>query len=53
MSHHIETGVSNGKTLAFTEACIYPDGAKVFCATILEIEGGKIVRQTAVQAWDA
>lgn len=53
MSHHIETGVSNGKALAFTQACTYPDGARVFCAAMLEMEDGKIVRQTAVQAWDA
>jgi ketosteroid isomerase-like protein len=53
MSHHIETGVASGQTLAFTQACTYPDGAKVFCAAMLEISGGKIVRQTAVQAWDA
>ena len=53
MSHLVEAGVSNGRELAFTEACTYPDGAKVFCAAMLEIEDGKIVRQTAVQAWDA
>jgi ketosteroid isomerase-like protein len=53
MSHHIESGVANGQTLAFTQACTYPDGTKVFCAAMLEISDGKIVRQTAVQAWDA
>ena len=53
MSHHIESGISNGQALAFTEVCTYPEGAKVFCAAMLEIEDGKIVRQTAVQAWDA
>ena len=52
MTHHIEAGVSNGQELAFTQACTYPDGAKVFCAAMLEIRNGKIVRQTAVQAWD-
>src|SRR3984957_17977137 len=35
---------------AFTQACTYPDGTKVSCAAMLDIEGGKIVRQTAVQA---
>lgn len=53
MTHHIEAGVSNGQELAFTQACTYPDGAKVFCAAMLEINNGKIVRQTAVQAWDS
>jgi ketosteroid isomerase-like protein len=52
MTHRIEAGVGNGHELAFTQACTYPDGAKVFCAAILEIRDGKIVRQTAVQAWD-
>jgi hypothetical protein len=52
MTHHIEAGVSNGKELAFTQACAYPDGTKVFCAAMLELDAGKIVRQTAVQVWD-
>jgi ketosteroid isomerase-like protein len=52
MTHQVEAGVSNGQELAFTQACTYPDGAKVFCAAMLEIKNGKIVRQTAVQAWD-
>jgi ketosteroid isomerase-like protein len=53
MTHHIEAGISNGQQLAFTQACTYPDGAKVFCAAMLETRDGKIVRQTAVQAWDS
>jgi ketosteroid isomerase-like protein len=53
MSHHIEAGLANGQALAFTQACTYPDGTKVFCAAMLDIKDGKIVRQTAVQAWDA
>ena len=52
MSHQIESSVSNGDTLAFTQLCIYPDGAKVFCSAMVEIKDGKIARQTAVQAWD-
>jgi ketosteroid isomerase-like protein len=52
MTHRIESGVANGNTLAFTQACSYSDGTKVFCAATLELLGGKIVRQTAVQAWD-
>ena len=46
----ILAGVRN---LAFAQACAYPDGTKVFCVAMLELQGGKIVRQTAVQAWDA
>jgi len=52
MTHHVESGLTDGKELAFTQACTYPDGTKVFCSAMLELEGGKIVRQTAVQAWD-
>src|SRR5665213_3812141 len=51
MSHHIESSVTNGQTLAFTQACTYPDGTKVLCAAMLDIKDGKIVRQTAIQAW--
>lgn len=52
MTHRVEAGVSDGKDLAFTQACAYPDGAKVFCAAMLALKNGKIVRQTAVQVWD-
>ena len=53
MTHRVESGVAEGDALAFTQACTYPDGTRVFCAAMLEIADGKIVRQTAVQAWDA
>ncbi len=53
MSHHIDSAVASGESLAFTQTCTYPDGAKVFCAAMLEIKDGKIVRQTVVQAWDS
>ncbi len=53
MTHRIESAIAEGKHLAFTQACAYPDGTKVFCSAMLELADGKIVRQTAVQAWDA
>lgn len=52
MSHRIEAGVTDGKELAFSQACTYPDGARVFCAAMLELKNGKIMRQTCVQVWD-
>jgi hypothetical protein len=52
MTHRIESGVTDGKQLAYTQVCTYPEGGKVFCATMLDLKDGKIVRQTAVQAWD-
>ena len=52
MTHKIETSIAEGNRLAFTQACAYPDGAKVFCVAVLELKGGEIARQTVVQAWD-
>lgn len=53
MSHRVDSAVTNGEALSFTQTCTYPDGAKVFCAATLETKEGKIVRQTMVQAWDS
>jgi hypothetical protein len=52
MTHMVETTVSEGNSLAFTQSCAYPDGAKVFCLAILRLADGKIAEQTIVQAWD-
>jgi ketosteroid isomerase-like protein len=52
MTHKIENGVATGNRLAFTQSCAYPDGGKVFCSAMIELKGGKIARQTVVQAWD-
>jgi ketosteroid isomerase-like protein len=52
MTHHVETSIADGDRIAFTQACAYPDGVKVLCMTICDLEGGKIARQTVVQAWD-
>jgi ketosteroid isomerase-like protein len=53
MTHRVDAALSNGEALSFTQMCTYPDGAKVYCAATLEAKGGKIVRQTSVQAWDS
>jgi hypothetical protein len=37
---------------AYTQACRYPDGTQVLCATVLELDAGLISRQTVVQVWD-
>ncbi|WP_246675460.1 MULTISPECIES: nuclear transport factor 2 family protein [unclassified Mesorhizobium] len=52
MTHKVDTTIADGDNLAFTQACAYPDGTKVFCAAMLELKGGRIARQTVVQAWD-
>ena len=53
MTHRVDFGIAEGDRVAFTQTCTYPDGNRVVCAATLELLGGKIVRQTAVQAWDA
>jgi len=53
MSHKLESGVAEGSRLAFTQSCAAPDGARVFCSAMIELDGGRIARQTIVQAWDA
>ena len=52
MTHAVETSVAEGSRLAFTQACAYPEGGKVFCVAMLELKDGKIAQQTAVQVWD-
>ncbi|HEX5851700.1 MAG TPA: nuclear transport factor 2 family protein [Solirubrobacteraceae bacterium] len=52
MTHRVGHTVSDETGVAFTEACRYPDGTNVLCATVLEIEDGLITRQVGVQAWD-
>lgn len=52
MSHEVAFSVAEGDQLAFSQACAYPDGAKVFCLAMVELKDGKIARQTLVQAWD-
>jgi len=48
----LDVPVQEGDRLAFTQNCMYPDGARVFCAAFIEFGGRQIVRQTIVQAWD-
>ena len=52
MTHRVETSIADGSRLAFSQACAYPDGMKVLCLALCELKGGKIARQTVVQAWD-
>ena len=52
MTHKVDVSLAEGNRLAFTQACTYPDGAKVFCAAMIELAGGRIAQQTVVQAWD-
>lgn len=52
MTHKLLSGIADKKCIAFTQSCAYPDGTKVFCSAMIDLKGGKITRQTVVQAWD-
>ena len=52
MAHTVEHVVAGGDTVAYSEACRYPDGTRVQCIAFLDLVNGKIVRQRGVQAWD-
>lgn len=52
MTHRVVQSVGDEHGGAFTEACRYRDGTNVLCATVFELDGGAISRQTVVQAWD-
>ena len=52
ITHKVDAGRSEGDRLAFTQDCTYPDGARVFCIAVVELNDGLIGRQTVVQAWD-
>ena len=44
--------VEGDRSVAHTIRCLYPDGTRVVCMTIAELDDGLIARQTIVQAWD-
>lgn len=52
MTHRVNVGILQDNQVAFTQTCTYPDGKRVFAASTLELAGGRIVRQTQIQAWD-
>ena len=52
MAHSVRHRVKDETGAAYTEACRYPDGTNVLCATVIELDGGQIQDQTVVQVWD-
>jgi hypothetical protein len=52
MTHSVTHRVLDETGAAYTQACCYPDGTNVLCATVIELDGGVISGQTAVQVWD-
>ncbi|MBV9194343.1 MAG: nuclear transport factor 2 family protein [Solirubrobacterales bacterium] len=52
MSHTVEHEVLDDTGAAYTQACRYPDGTNVLCATVLVLDSGQISDQTVIQVWD-
>jgi SnoaL-like domain len=52
MTHEVGHTVSDAAGAAYTQACRYPDGTRVLCATVIELEEGQVARQSVIQVWD-
>ena len=52
MTHSVRHRVVDPTGAAYTQACRYPDGTNVLCATVIELDGGVIAGQTVIQVWD-
>jgi hypothetical protein len=52
MSHSVQHRVLDESGAAYTQACRYPDGTNVVCATVIELDGGVISGQTVLEVWD-
>lgn len=52
MTHTVKHCVKDQTGAAYTQACRYPDGTNVLCATVIELDNGSIADQTVVQVWD-
>jgi hypothetical protein len=52
MTHTVKHRVEDETGAAYTQACRYPNGTNVLCATVIELDGGVIAGQTVVQVWD-
>jgi hypothetical protein len=52
MTHAVQHRVKDGAGAAYTEACRYPDGTNVLCATVIALKDGQIADQSVVQVWD-
>lgn len=52
VNHAVKHRVLDDSGAAYVQACRYPDGTNVICATVIELDGGVIAGQTVVQVWD-
>ena len=52
MTHVVKHRVLDETGAAYTQACRYPDGTNVLCATVIELEDGVIAGQSVLEVWD-
>src|ERR1700761_705449 len=52
VTHTVRHRVHDATGAAYTQACRYPDGTNVICATVIELDGGVICGQTVLEGWD-
>jgi hypothetical protein len=52
MTHKVQHPVKDENGVAYTQACRYPDGTNVLCATVIALDGGLISEQTVLEVWD-
>jgi SnoaL-like domain len=52
MTHAVRTASVAGDRLTLEVACRYPDGTNVACLSVAGLQGGQIIWQRLVQAWD-
>ncbi|HUA06176.1 MAG TPA: nuclear transport factor 2 family protein [Solirubrobacteraceae bacterium] len=52
MTHKVRHRVHDETGAAYTQACRYPDGTNVLCATVIELDGGVITGQSVLETWD-
>ncbi len=52
MTHTVQHRVKDDTGVAYTQACRYPDGTNVLCATVIALDGGVIADQTVLEVWD-
>ena len=52
LTHKVQHRVHDDSGAAYTQACRYPDGTNVICATVIELADGVISAQTVLEVWD-
>lgn len=52
MTHKVQHRIKDETGVAYTQACRYPDGTNVLCATVIKLHGGAISDQTVLEVWD-